>query len=94
MFVQLPVQSSFISIEFKQKKITREDREAYFSLVKVAFSERRKQLAGLLTRGYGLKTREAEDFMVRTGFSPNVRAEQLDPVSFWKLLEHIQKFKR
>jgi 16S rRNA (adenine1518-N6/adenine1519-N6)-dimethyltransferase len=87
------VWSSFISVEFREKRLAREEKEAYLDLVKIAFSERRKQLAGLLARHYGLKPKQAEDFMVRNSHSPQIRAENLKALDFWHLLLHIQKFK-
>ncbi len=87
--------SSFIEIEFKKKfKADFQKKEDYLHLVKVAFSERRKQLINLLSKNYGLKQARGEDLMIRLGLPPKARAEELSPNNFWKLLEYIDKFQK
>jgi 16S rRNA (adenine1518-N6/adenine1519-N6)-dimethyltransferase len=88
------VWSTFIKIEFKEKYKDADLRDEYMQLVKVAFSERRKQLTGLLSKNYGLKAKQAEDCMIRLELSPNIRAEQLSPSQFWKLLDFIHRHKK
>jgi 16S rRNA (adenine1518-N6/adenine1519-N6)-dimethyltransferase len=88
------VWSSFVEIRFRENRLRTVEREDYLALIKLAFSERRKKLAGLLVRACGLSTAQAEDFMVRGGHSPNIRAEELSPIDFWQLLGHIRKFKK
>lgn len=88
------VNSTFIQIEFKEKYKNTELRNDYQRLVKAAFSERRKQLTGLLSKHYSLKGKQAEDCILRLGLSPNVRAEQLSPSEFWKLLDFIDRHRK
>lgn len=87
------INSSFVRINFKQRYRVNPLREEYLALVKAAFSERRKQLAGLMVKNYGMKSSEIEDSFIRLELSPKIRAEELTPMHFWKLLEYVHKSK-
>jgi len=85
------VRSSFFSIEFKGLKLSPQDRQGVLDLVKIAFSERRKQLFGLLSRHHRLKQKKIDDLIIRLKVSQKVRAEELPPQTFLNLYELLQQ---
>jgi 16S rRNA (adenine1518-N6/adenine1519-N6)-dimethyltransferase len=83
--------STFVEINFKKRFRDCKDREAYLELVKIAFSQRRKQLQGVLAQHYPRKAKQIEDCIIRLKLAPKVRAEELTASNFWNLLELLEK---
>lgn len=84
------VDSSFLSLEFREKPLVRvEDEAAFFKLIRAAFNQRRKTLRNSL-KGL-LKAQELEKVLDSAGINRNVRPEDLSLEQFAKLDEKRQK---
>lgn len=68
-----------------EKNLGRMDSEKFFSVVKIGFSSRRKQLQNNLAGGLRLKNKEVRDILVKIGLDPKIRAEDLDVDNWIKL---------
>lgn len=66
------------------KKIKKEDKE-FFHLVKIGFANKRKQLQNNLASGFGISKQKAIDWLVKGGFNPKIRAQELS-VNDWLAL--------
>lgn len=55
----------------------RESEKEFFRLVKIGFSARRKMLKNNLSAGYHIAGEEAEKRIIRAGFCPKIRAQEL-----------------
>ncbi|MFH1225721.1 MAG: 16S rRNA (adenine(1518)-N(6)/adenine(1519)-N(6))-dimethyltransferase RsmA [bacterium] len=53
-----------------------EDKE-FFKLVKIGFANKRKQLPNNLANGFGLTKPKSVDWLVKAGFNPKIRAQEL-----------------
>ena len=56
--------------------------EAFFRVVRAAFSMRRKTLLNCLSGGLGIPKAEADSLLIRAGVPSSARAEQLDLEQF------------
>ncbi len=53
------------------------DEKNFFRLVKIGFSAKRKMLKNNLAAGYHISQDEAEEKLVKAGFNPKIRAQEL-----------------
>jgi len=58
----------------------------FFRLVKIGFSSKRKMLKNNLASGYHIATEEAERRVIKAGFNPKIRAQELSVLDWKKLL--------
>ncbi len=67
------------------------DRPVFISLLKQAFSQRRKTLANCLKGSRELDTSALTEWLLRQGFPPDIRAERLALRDFISLFHEIKK---
>lgn len=67
-----------------------EDEKRLFRLWRAAFSERRKKLAGLAAREFGISRESVETALAAMGLSPDVRGERLSLEQFIELSSCIR----
>ncbi len=67
-----------------------EDEKRLFRLWRAAFSERRKKLAGLAAREFGISRESVETALEAMGLSPDVRGERLSLEQFIELSSCIR----
>lgn len=81
------VDSAIIRIKLKNKNAYQDDKyeKSFFRLVKFGFIAKRKMLKNNLAAGYHIKQTEAEEKIVKAGFNPKIRAQELS-VDDWKKL--------
>ena len=68
------------------------DEAFFFKTVKAAFLHRRKTAVNSLSAGLGLPKDKIEAALVRLGFSPAVRAEEIDIAKFAALAGMLKEF--
>ena len=82
---------------YKKKPIEAKNKEKFFSLVKAAFSQRRKTLANCIYSSeffsYDSKTEAIED-IISVGFDPKIRGEALSIEDFVLLSDNINRYCR
>lgn len=71
--------------------ISASDRPAFISLVKQAFSQRRKTLANCLKGSRELEISFLIEWLVREGFPSDIRAERLTLLNFLSLYHEVKK---
>ncbi len=71
------VDSAIIKIKVKREERRDADEKDFFRLAKFGFSARRKMLKNNLAGGLHIKPAEAEAILVKAGFNPKIRAEDL-----------------
>ncbi|MBU1350011.1 MAG: 16S rRNA (adenine(1518)-N(6)/adenine(1519)-N(6))-dimethyltransferase RsmA [Patescibacteria group bacterium] len=64
------------------------NEERFFRLVKIGFSSKRKMLKNNLAGGYKISQQEAERKLIKVGFNPKIRAQELS-VDDWKKLLNV-----
>ena len=86
-FFPMPdVVSSLIRMKVRAKPpVLVKDKENFFNLVRVSFSQRRKQLINVLSKGLKLKKEIISDKLSLIGIDPKRRAETLSMDDFAKL---------
>ena len=86
-FFPMPdVVSSLIRMKVRAKPpVLVKDKENFFNLVRVSFSQRRKQLANVLAKGLNFKKEIISDKLSLIGIDPKRRAETLSMDDFAKL---------
>jgi 16S rRNA (adenine1518-N6/adenine1519-N6)-dimethyltransferase len=67
------------------------DPEKFFRLAKMGFSARRKQLQNNLSGGLRLKNKEVQDILVKFGFDPKIRAQDLTLGDWIKLANGLNE---
>jgi len=89
MFFPVPnVDSAVIRIEKREKPLLPTIQEQIFiKIVKEGFKQKRKTLVNNWHQAFKIKKDEIEQFLIKNGFSPQVRAESLSIVDFIKLAE-------
>ena len=86
------VQSAIIRLDVLEiPRISLEDREGFFDLVKAGFSSARKQLPNSLSNIYKISTSQIKETLISCGIDPKLRAQSLE-IEDWKRL--YQVFKR
>ncbi len=84
------VDSSFLSLKFREKPLVKVDDEAaFFKLIRTAFNQRRKTLRNSLESL--VEPRELERILDSAGINRNVRPEDLSLEQFAKLAQKSQK---
>jgi len=72
------VDSSVIALRLrKEPPVQLDDEKSYFTIVKAAFSQRRKTLCNSLASGLSIPKEEAANLIAAAGLAANVRPEQL-----------------
>ena len=85
------VTSAVMKLTFREEKaVTPKNEKHFFSVVKAAFSNRRKTLANCLMHSFGLSREEATDLICACGLSETVRGEKLSLFDFAKLSDLMQ----
>ena len=86
------VQSAIVRLDVLEiPRISLEDREGFFDLVKAGFSSARKQLPNSLSNIYKISTSQIKETLISCGIDPKLRAQSLE-IEDWKRL--YQVFKR
>ena len=67
------------------------DEKFMFSLVKLAFGQRRKMLKGLLAKALAIPTEEVTDALTALGHSENIRGEELSVRDFALLADSLKR---
>lgn len=72
------VDSAVLRIDlFQEPLIATEKLEAFFTLIKAGFSQKRKMLRNTLSAGLHLPHEQVEEFLIRAGVDPQRRAQTL-----------------
>ncbi|MCX6765465.1 MAG: 16S rRNA (adenine(1518)-N(6)/adenine(1519)-N(6))-dimethyltransferase RsmA [Candidatus Moranbacteria bacterium] len=79
------VDSAVIKISNIKNQISKLESKEFFRIVRAGFCAKRKTLANNLTNSFHLGKYEVEEKIKKTGFLPNVRAQELS-VENWKKL--------
>lgn len=80
------VRSSVIRLDVRQKPaVTVPDEEAFFKVIKAAFSQRRKTVLNSLSSGLGLNKSTVSAMLEAAGINPSLRAEQLSLEDFARI---------
>ncbi len=74
-----------------QEDINERCREYFFSLVRLAFSQRRKQLIKLLAPQFSRTVQSLPEILRNLGFASTVRAEELAPKDFLALARILEE---
>jgi 16S rRNA (adenine1518-N6/adenine1519-N6)-dimethyltransferase len=83
------VDSAVIKIKVKSYKVESDNEEKeFFRIAKFGFSAKRKMLKNNLAGGLHITPAEAENILVKAGFNPKARAEDLS-VDDWKNLLRV-----
>jgi len=82
------VDSAVIKIKIKKEKRKNMDEKEFFRIAKFGFSAKRKMLKNNLAGGLHITPAEAENILVKAGFNPKARAEDLS-VEDWKKLSQL-----
>lgn len=71
------VESAIIRIKIQKAKIQESEEKAFFQLVRIGFSAKRKKLSHNLSAGFRIAQTEATAWIGRAGFGDNTRAQEL-----------------
>ena len=82
-----------VSIVFDDEKRGGVGREALRSVVRAAFSMRRKTLLNNLSAFFKTDKAVLKDMLEKLGFSPDVRGESLSPEDFLRLSSELEGLK-
>ncbi len=81
------------TIRFKKKnRYKTQDKDFFISVVKAAFSLRRKKLVNSLSSGMGLKREKIRKTLQKINISPEKRAEDLKVGEFVEITDELSKF--
>ena len=83
------VDSAVVKLTINRNKHPSINLEKFKTLVKCAFTMRRKTLVNNLIKGYSLTRESAENLLVSCGFDVGVRGEELSTEDFIKLSNAI-----
>lgn len=75
--------------EVYKKNKDKIDPEKFFRLAKIGFSARRKQLQNNLAGGLRLPNETVQDILVKLGFNPRVRAQDLGVDDWIRLINNL-----
>lgn len=76
----------------KEPVIGVEDESKFFSVVKAAFSQRRKTLANSLSSGLSMPKATINEILAKSNILPNARAEQLSLDDFASIANNLVSF--
>jgi len=82
------VESAVIKLKIKNTRPDINEKD-FFRLVKIGFSSRRKMLKNNLAGGYQISQKEAQDNLVKIGFNPKIRAQELSINDWRKILDTL-----
>ncbi|MBA7590911.1 Ribosomal RNA small subunit methyltransferase A [subsurface metagenome] len=89
VFIPRPrVGSTVVKIEKKKEHQARKE-ERFFTLVRTAFSTRRKMLGNTLSRGLGMEKEIVKETLARAGVEWQKRAEELKVEEFVKISNEL-----
>jgi 16S rRNA (adenine1518-N6/adenine1519-N6)-dimethyltransferase len=71
------VESAIIRIKVRESKIKEAEEKAFFQLVRIGFSAKRKKLSHNLSAGFRIPQAEASTWLASSGFGDNARAQEL-----------------
>ncbi len=83
------VDSAFIRLKPDEKKYKVKDKDLFFKIVKIAFSQRRKMLINNLSEGLNISKEEIKDIFTSMKLPLNIRAEQVSLIDFIKISDII-----
>lgn len=82
------VESAVIHLDVREGKPGVNEKD-FFRLVKFGFSAKRKMLKNNLSGGYRIDQKEAEEKIIKAGFNPKIRAQELSVEDWKKLLKEF-----
>jgi 16S rRNA (adenine1518-N6/adenine1519-N6)-dimethyltransferase len=86
------VDSAVLCIEiYSQPAIPAARLEAFFTIIKAGFSQKRKTLRNSLSGGLGIPPVESEKLLFEAGIDPQRRAETLSMEEWGNLVEKVEK---
>ena len=93
-FIPAPnVDSTVVRLDIRKEPPVKCDKKKLFKLIKAAFAQRRKTLLNCLSFAYNdLSKADLEKILISSGFSSNVRGEELSIFDYEKLLENIENY--
>ncbi len=83
------VDSAVVKIDLNANKYNIKDKKAFRTLVKHAFTMRRKTLVNNLMKGYGISREVAENYLTKLNIPITARGEELSVENFVKLSNSI-----
>jgi 16S rRNA (adenine1518-N6/adenine1519-N6)-dimethyltransferase len=85
------VDSAVIRLDIREKPPVEVDEKMFFSVVKAAFSQRRKVISNSLSSGLKMSKDEINGILERAGVPANARAEKLSLEDFAKIANEVSK---
>lgn len=82
------VDSAIIHLDLKKEKLEL-DEKSFFQLVRIGFSSKRKMLKNNLSAGFRIDQKEVEGRIIRAGFDPKIRAQELSLEDWKRLLKEF-----
>lgn len=76
----------------KEELLPPQDEKRFFFLIKLAFSQRRKMLSGILAKGLTMERTVVEAALKKIGASPQARAQELTLEQFFGLQKELSPF--
>lgn len=76
----------------KEELLPPQDEKRFFFLIKLAFSQRRKMLSGILAKGIPMERAVVETALEKVGASPQARAQELTLEQFFGLQKELAPF--
>ena len=86
------VDSAVIQIElYPENPWNVQNEKTFFQMIKLGFSQRRKQLSGVLAKGFNFSKTQMQEIFQKAEISPSVRIEALTMPELVKLSNFIQE---
>ncbi len=85
------VDSAVIRLDIREAPPVETDEKMFFSVVKAAFSQRRKVISNSLSSGLKMSKDEINGILERAGVPANARAEKLSLEDFAKIANEVSK---
>ncbi len=86
------VDSAVIQIElYPENPWNVQNEKTFFQMIKIGFSQRRKQLSGVLAKGFNFSKTQMQEIFQKAEISPSVRIEALSMPELVKLSNFIQE---
>ena len=85
------VDSAVIRLDIREAPPVETDEKMFFSVVKAAFSQRRKVISNSLSSGLKMSKDEINGVLERAGVPANARAEKLSLEDFAKIANEVSK---
>lgn len=84
------VDSCVVQLKLKENHIELKDKKLFFRLIKIAFSQRRKNIGNSLT-GIGMTKQEVKEMLEALSLDINLRAENLSINQYAQIANYIAK---